>query len=193
MYGSDWNWCDAVEAIAAIITPILGSGLVIQWFQNKRVEAIRSEESRNMQSDAGSNVDVDDPIHEFWALIQRNVPGLAEKSIPTRRFWSLPFKKGIRLVYVVSTSSARVELYIDNGDRDWNLRVYDQLKRRKSEIERIISRQTSEGVIWFDRLDSRAKGIGIGYEESGLKDQDRWGAVAEFYKRATSALKSVAK
>ena len=40
-------------------------------------------------------------------------------------------KRGISYVYIITTEGARIELYIDNGDRNWNKRVFDILFKSK--------------------------------------------------------------
>ena len=45
---------------------------------------------------------------------------------------------------------ARVEVYVDNGDKDWNKQLFDQMKERKAEIESEIG-----GDFEWDRLNER--------------------------------------
>ena len=191
MCGSEWNWCDAVQAIGSILTPILGLGIVNHWFERRLFEKIAREEAVNMNLDEEPNATRVDAVNDFWRLVQKNIPRLEGKSIPTRRFWSLPQGKGMRLVYVVLETKARVELYIDNGDDEWNLRIYGDLKNRQVAIEKSLSAILSSEQVqmkWFPRPDSRAKGVGLEYSVSGLSDRSRWDAVIEFYKRAAPAL-----
>lgn len=187
MYGSDWNWCDAVQAIGTFLTPILGLGAVKHWVGKKLSEKIDREEKVNMGDGGESNEAAENLVHDFWQLVQRNVTMLKGRSIPTRRFWSVPHKSGIRLVYVVLESAARVELYIDNGDEEWNLRTYNGLLERKEEIEKQLKKSSGK-VVWFARPNSRAKGIGLEYDDFGLSDKDGWVSIIDFYKTAAPLL-----
>ena len=189
MCGNEWNWCDAVQAIGSILTPLLGLGIVNHWFERKLSEKIDREE--NMVLNKETNATGEDALNDFWRLVQKNIPRLEGKSIPTRRYWSVPYEKGIRLAYVVLEAKARVELYIDNGDEEWNLRLYGDLRNRKAAIEKSLSAILSSERVqtkWFPRPDSRAKGLGLEYSASGLNDPRHWDAIIEFYKKAAPAL-----
>lgn len=187
MGGDSWSWCDAVQAVMAIVTPVLGLGVVKHWLEKKLLNRINQEENANMSREDESNVQGTDGIRDFWKMAQENIPALKDRSIPTRRFWSIPYKSGIRLVYVVLEKEARVELYIDNGDDEWNLRTYNSWLDRKDLIEKrlgVFSRQ----VVWFSRPNSRAKGIGLRYDASGLGDRNGWKAIVDFYKMTAPSL-----
>ena len=187
---SEWTWCDAVEAIAAFITPFFGLAIVQNWFNFKR-EVNVDEEQRRVFADEEIHPQEYDTLEEFWKLIKDNVTILAKRKIPVRRFWNVPLKKGIRLVFVVKEGCAQAELYIDNGNAEWNREVYDKLKARKDQIEQYVSRMAIGKLIWFDRTSARAKGIGILYEKSGLRDGTKWLNIAKFFNSATPALKNI--
>ena len=187
MYGSDWNWCDAVQAIGTALTPILGLGVVNRWIGKRLSEKIDREEVLNMDCVGESNSAAENSVHDFWQSVQSNVAMLKGRSIPTRRFWSVPHKSGIRLVYVVLETAARVELYIDNGDDEWNLRTFNGWWERKEEIEKQL-RGSSGRVVWFARPNSRAKGIGLQYDASGLSDRNGWASIIDFYKTSAPLL-----
>lgn len=194
MCGNEWNWCDAIQAVGSILTPILGLGIVNHWFEKRLSEKIEREEVANMGRDEETNATGEDALNEFWRSVQKDIPRLEGKSIPTRRYWSVPCERGIRLAYVVLESKARVELYIDNGDEEWNLRTYGDLKNRQKAIKENLSAMLTSGQVqikWFPRPGSRAKGLGLEYNASGLNDKKRWNAIIEFYKKAAPALTKV--
>ena len=75
-----------------------------------------------------------------------------------------------------SSNKARVELYIDNRDKDWNEQWFDQLAKSKEEIESGI-----EGDFEWERLDdNRACRISvvrqgsIDDDEEALKEIRDW-------------------
>lgn len=185
----DWNWCDAVQAIGAVLTPILGLTVVNRWIGKRLSEKIDHEEMFNMDCVGESNVTKGNSAHDFWQFVQNEIPMLRGRSIPTRRFWSVPYKSGIRLVYVVLETTARVELYIDNGDDEWNLRTFNNWWERKNEIEKRLT-GLSEQVVWFLRPNSRAKGIGLQYSLSGLNEPSGWKGIVDFYKKAAPLLEN---
>ena len=64
---------------------------------------------------------------------------------------------------------ARVEVYIDNGDHDWNKELFDQLSVRREEIQSSINGD----VEWnWDRLDAR-RASRISVERSGSINDDQ--------------------
>ena len=187
MSGSSWSWCDAVQAVMSIVTPVLGLGVVKHWIEKKLLDRINQEENVNMSREDDSNVHGKDVTHDFWKLVQSSIPALEGRSIPTRRFWSIPYKSGIRLVYVVLEKEARVELYIDNGDDEWNLRTYNSWLDRKDLVEKRLG-ELSGRFVWFSRPNSRAKGIGLRYDASGLNDRNGWSAIVDYYKTTAPSL-----
>lgn len=191
MNGSGWNWCDALSAIGSILMPIVTVMLANGWFKKKREEAFEAEQSANMNQDDQEHSDGADVLREFWGAVRNGIAGLGNKSLPTRRFWSLPFKKGVRLVFVISDAYARVELYIDNGDAEWNLNLYEQWKTRRKEIDSELGQLRSGRVIWYDRPQSRAKGIGVQWDKGGLKEKSKWMDIIDFYNDSVSAFNSI--
>ena len=64
---------------------------------------------------------------------------------------------------------ARVEVYIDNGDHDWNKEIFDQLSDRREEIQSAVQ----GGFEWnWDRLDAR-RASRISVERSGSINDDQ--------------------
>jgi len=79
-------------------------------------------------------------------------------------------KTGIYYSYNVTYEGARVELYIDNGDGNWNKAVFDTLLRNKTKIE-----ESFGDVLLWERLeDNRASVIRFRLSNVGLLDKDKW-------------------
>lgn len=191
MNGSGWNWCDALSAIGSILMPIVTVMLANGWFKKKREEAFETEQSVNMNRDDQESSDGADVLREFWCEVRNGIAGLRNKSLPTRRFWSLPFRSGVRLVYVISDAYARVELYIDNGDGEWNLNRYEEWKSRRNEIECELGKKLPGRVIWYDRPQSRAKGIGVEWDQVGLGKKNTWNETVAFYNSSAFVFNSI--
>lgn len=79
-------------------------------------------------------------------------------------------KKGISYVYDITTTGARVELYIDNGHGDWNKSTFDSLLKNKAKIE-----ESFGSVLLWERLENkRASVIRFSMNEYGLQDKNQW-------------------
>ncbi len=62
---------------------------------------------------------------------------------------------------------ARVDIYIDNGDKDWNKRFFDDLEEAKTDIEA----RFGEPLSWERLDDKRASRIAI-YSDGSIDDDD---------------------
>ena len=82
-------------------------------------------------------------------------------------------KSGLSFKYVILKNSARIELYIDTGDRDRNKQIYDQLYGKRQEIESDFG----EKLEWQRLDDKRACRIAKTVENKGLWDVDDWPAM----------------
>jgi len=111
---------------------------------------------------------------EFWSKL---LPMMNDKSdlfrgvSPVPRNW-IGVSSGVRGIsfnFVVRRDAARVEVYIDTGNRDINKALFDVLFQRRGELER----EFGEAFIW-ERLDgkqaSRIKAEQIG----NVFDRDQW-------------------
>lgn len=79
-------------------------------------------------------------------------------------------KKGVYFNYIITYEGARVELYIDNGDANWNKNTFDTLFRNKPEIEKSLG----SPLVWERLDDKRASVIRFLLNEYSLKDKDNW-------------------
>jgi hypothetical protein len=112
---------------------------------------------------------------EFWKQLLEKSKGkidLFSNVSPSKDNWinTGAGKTGLGYAYVILMDRARVELYIDTGDASKNKKIYDELYRRKQEIERDFG----EELEW-QRLDERrASRIAKTVINKGLKDVDNW-------------------
>jgi len=79
-------------------------------------------------------------------------------------------KSGLGFNYVVRMDDAQVELYIDNGEAEWNKMVFNTFLQHKTEIEQIFG----EPLDWQLLPDKRASRIRYLISGYGLKDQEHW-------------------
>ena len=94
----------------------------------------------------------------------------ARKAQP-QSWYSFSAGHGNRLRYGANfhREGVRVEVYIDNGDHDWNKEIFDQLSDRREEIQSAIQ----GGFEWnWDRLDAR-RASRISVERSGSINDDQ--------------------
>jgi hypothetical protein len=93
----------------------------------------------------------------FWTSLLEELRGRSPEVVTSRQRTStsayLPFSSGVpgSTIYAVfGQRNARVELYIDSGDGDRNLEIFDWLHARRAEIE-----QRFGGPLEFDRAEGR--------------------------------------
>lgn len=79
-------------------------------------------------------------------------------------------KKGISYNYIITTNGARVELYIDNGDGNWNKSAFDSLLKNKPKIEEAFG----DSFVWERLDDKRASVVRFSINQFGLQDKDKW-------------------
>jgi len=79
-------------------------------------------------------------------------------------------KRGLSYNYIITTVGARVEMYIDNGDLDWNKSTFDTLVANKQEIESVFG----HSPVWERLDDKRASAIRFKIDQGGLRDKDKW-------------------
>ncbi|MGY5874589.1 MAG: DUF4268 domain-containing protein [Candidatus Thorarchaeota archaeon] len=112
---------------------------------------------------------------QFWSqLLEKcQTPGNLFKDISPGKFTYIQKGAGfagITYKYVISYSSAGVELYIDTHDADNNKRILDRLKEKKDEIEN----RFGIPLIWDHEKGRRACKVSWKREDIGLRDEDDW-------------------
>ncbi len=96
--------------------------------------------------------------------------------------------RGMGYNFVASGKYARVEIYIDRGDKETNELAFEYLYDKKDEIENIFKNK----LIW-ERLDS-ARACRIKFEkESNIFEKEQWDDMIEFMTDAMINLESTFK
>lgn len=84
-------------------------------------------------------------------------------------------KSGLGYGYKINYDEARIFLYIDNGDYDFNKKTFDFFYEHKDDIENVIGKS----LIW-DRLEeNRASVIRLEVADYGLTSEDKWDELQE--------------
>ncbi len=84
-------------------------------------------------------------------------------------------KSGLAYAYVVTQHGSRVELYINSGQPQENLAMFDRLAADKPKIEESFE----EELDWQRLEEKRACRIAFYMDDGGWKDEDRWSEVFE--------------
>lgn len=134
-----------------------------------------SEESKEVGSRKKELAERHVKRHDFWKqLLERsksitdlfaNVSPSKGSSISTGAG-----RRGVSYVYVILKHSARIELYIDTGDIDENKRIFDELYKRRAQIEEAFG----EKLEWHRLDDKRASRIAKTFKGIGWMDEDSW-------------------
>jgi hypothetical protein len=112
---------------------------------------------------------------EFWAQLLEQAKkhtSLHARISPGKDSWisAGSGKSGLAFNYYVRLHDAQVELYIDQGEREANKHVFDQLFASKEQVEEVFG----EPLDW-QRLDERrACRIRHVIPGGGLRDRERW-------------------
>ena len=104
---------------------------------------------------------------EFWLAFARKYRGekseFSGKDLPTRRYWGFPIGNGMSYYVTFNRSCARVELYIDSANANWNKRVCKEMEKKL---------QTSNPTFKFDDLkDKRAARVSLRTTSCGLQTE----------------------
>lgn len=123
--------------------------------------------------------------NQFWHLVksrlQDTLVWLRDKQCPrVDKYWYLKSHKGFLYSVTFARDEARIELYINTGTRDENVRRFESLLSRRSEIENELN---CNGGLWrWEHLDGR-KGTRIGIVRTDVLFADRgsWDQVADWF------------
>lgn len=195
---------DAVAAIWIVAQPRAEHVKAIQWLNEQsgvqfylvQVEAVQIGES----APAPLLTKIVGPSVEARAAGQAKQE-LSERQKTRRRFWSLLLERakertrlhsglspapqswitagagisGLGWVYSVVRNDARVELYIDRGDEEENLAIFEALAREREDVEAKF-----QGPLEWQRLDGRkACRIRHVLHVEGWEDQKNWETIAD--------------
>ena len=117
---------------------------------------------------------------EFWEQLLKKSntkTDLFSNVSPSKECWigAGAGKSGLSYNYVILKNSARIELYIDTGDKDKNKQIFDQLYSRRQEIESDFG----EELEWQRLDDRRACRIAKTVENKGLWDTNAWPTIQD--------------
>jgi hypothetical protein len=134
-----------------------------------------SEESRTIEETKEEFVERHQKRMQFWEQLLKRSEGktdLFSNVSKSKQGWiaATAGRPGLRYVYVIKTHSARVELYIDTGEKEENKKLFDALHAKKQEIEASFG----EKLHW-QRLDERISSrISKTLEGTGLRNEADW-------------------
>jgi len=126
--------------------------------------------------------------YEFW---EKALPVLRDKTkifnnvSPTKDNWltgSIGYS-GAWFNPIILMDGARAELYIDTGDEQRNITIYEKLKSK----DNYYSSFPGE-LIWQDLPGKRACRICVKYHDFGLKNVDHWDEIINWLAEKLSAL-----
>ncbi|MBE7467632.1 MAG: DUF4268 domain-containing protein [Anaerolineales bacterium] len=112
---------------------------------------------------------------EFWKQLLEQAKtrtSLHARVSPSKDNWIYAGagKSGLAFAYVIRMHDVRVELVIDRGEMETNLRIFDQLFANKEQIEGVFGGPLE----WLKAVDRRVCYVRHGLTEGGLAHQDRW-------------------
>lgn len=96
---------------------------------------------------------------------------------------------GVSFNTVIRLDGARAELYIDVGDEQRNVRVFNSLKSHETDINQAFN----GSLEWQELPGKRACRICSNYHEFGLHSEDRWGDIIDWLADSIAGLMRVFK
>ena len=132
--------------------------------------------------------------YRFWEQtlpVLRVKTGIYNNVSPTKDNWltGASGHSGVVFNPVILMDGARAELYIDTGDDQRNLSIFDELKSKESDIAAAFPGD----LIWQDLPGKRACRISVQYHDYGLNDEEHWNDIADFLGDKVAALIKVFK
>lgn len=129
---------------------------------------------------------------QFW---ERVIPALQKKIgmysnvTPTKDNWisgNIGIS-GVSINPIILMNAARAEIYIDTKDEEKNKHVFHVLK----EMQLNFDEEFKASLDWQELSEKRACRICIHYLSGGLRDEEQWGSIIEFYCTYLPKLKDV--
>lgn len=132
-----------------------------------REKAARERDSRRVRSES------EQLYYRFW----ENLLDLANKKTdlhsrisPSKGSYIAATSAGLAFCYAFGRNGARVELYINKGDKDKNKNIFDQIASSKEEIE-----QNFGSSLYWQRLDKKdASRISAEVSSTSVRDEEEW-------------------
>lgn len=119
---------------------------------------------------------------EFWTqLIERSkikTKLFIKRSPGVENYFGITTgRKGVSYSCNLTYENARVEIYIDNGNKEWNKKAFDYFNQNREQIEKEIG----NSLVW-DRLeDNRASVIRFYISEKGLNNKEEWSEIQDAF------------
>lgn len=128
----------------------------------------------NKLDDSGRDVTWQALRLEFWTALLKKMAKKSElfKNIsPKKDNWINAGSgiSGVPFTFAISKAYARVELYIDTGDKDENKKLFDYLHQSKEAIEAAFG----EAMTWERLDDKRASRISSSIDKNSY-DRENW-------------------
>ena len=132
--------------------------------------------------------------YSFWekALpVLRSKTGIYNNVSPTKDSWltGASGHSGVSFNPVILKDGARAEIYIDTGDEQRNISIYEKLKSKENDIETSFR----EVLDWQDLPGKRACRICVKYNDYGLKNEDHWNDIINWLSNNIAELMKVFK
>ncbi|MBW2334221.1 MAG: DUF4268 domain-containing protein [Deltaproteobacteria bacterium] len=132
-----------------------------------REKAARERGSRRVKS--GS----EQLYYRFWEGLldlANKKTDLHSRISPSKGSYIAATSARLMFCYAFGRNGARVELYIDKGDKDKNKNIFDQIASSKEEIE-----QNFGGSLYWQRLDNKdASRISAAVCSASVRDEEEW-------------------
>ena len=137
-----------------------------------REKAARERGSRRVRSES------EQLYYRFW----ENLLDLANKKTdlhsrisPSKGSYIAATSAGLMFCYAFGRNGARVELYINKGDKDKNKNIFDQIASSKEKIE-----QNFGSSLHWQKLDNKdASRISAKVSSISVRDEEKWPQLQE--------------
>lgn len=118
---------------------------------------------------------------EFWTQalsVIRERAGIFQNVSPTKDHWidSGSGYSGIIFRMCILEKFARVELYIDTGNKEKNKEIFHALESQKEQYENAFGRP----LLWQELPDKKASRVSYASENSGISERENWDISIEF-------------
>lgn len=132
-----------------------------------REKAARERGSRRVKSELGQL------YYRFWEGLldlANKKTDLHSRISPSEDSWIAAASAGLTFCYAFGHNGARVELYINKGDKDKNKNIFDQFASSKEEIE-----QNFGSSLDWQRLDNKnTSRISAEVSSARVRDEEEW-------------------
>ena len=115
---------------------------------------------------------------DFWKLFKDKYHNgnseFSKRKVPSRRYWDIPIRKGLRYYVTLDSKCARAELHINSPSKEWNKALYDRI--RNGPAGKYCGKFGDEGR-WPGKRASRIAKVNNNFK---ITDYARWNDAAEW-------------